>query len=167
MKYRILYKDNISNEIEFSGKDILINGTAAGLDLVQLIRDRFHILDEGRSYRIEVLRADFGTKQFEVRVNDRVYALQLEDELDALLDQMGMSGSASQKMDDVRAPMPGLVLQVFVAEGQTVHKGDNLLVLEAMKMENIIKAAGTGTVRAVKVQHKQAVEKNQLLIEME
>lgn len=167
MKYRVIYKENITNEIEFNGGRVLVNGQAADLDLVQLIQDKFHILDGSRSYRIEVLKADFATKQFEVKVNDTVYPLHLEDELDALLEKMGMSGGGAQKMDDVRAPMPGLVLNVFVSEGQTVHKGDNLLVLEAMKMENIIKASGTGTVKAINVQQKQAVEKNQLLIEME
>jgi biotin carboxyl carrier protein len=63
--------------------------------------------------------------------------------------------------------MPGLVLNVFVEVGQEVQKGDNLLVLEAMKMENIIKATGTGKVKNIVVNQKQAVDKNQLLIEME
>lgn len=166
MKYRVIYKENVASEIEFSANRVLVNGQPAELDIAQLIRDRFHILDGGQSYRIEVLKADFATRQFEVKVNDRIYPLRLEDELDALLDKMGMSGGGAQQMTDVRAPMPGLVLNVFVSEGQAVQKGDNLLVLEAMKMENIIKASGSGTVKAVKVQQKQAVEKNQLLIEM-
>jgi biotin carboxyl carrier protein len=167
MKYRVIYKDNITNEIEFNGEQVLINGKPSETDLVQLIQDKFHILDDNRSYNIEVLHADFLTKTFEVKVNEKVYHLKLEDELDALLEKMGMSAGASQEMDDVKAPMPGLVLQVFVSEGQAVNKGDNLLVLEAMKMENIIKASGSGTVKAIKIKQKQAVEKNQLLIEME
>ena len=63
--------------------------------------------------------------------------------------------------------MPGLVLRITVDVGQEVNKGDNLIVLEAMKMENIIKATGTGKVKNILVTEKQAVEKNQLLIEME
>jgi len=77
-----------------------------------------------------------------------------------------MSATSDEKMDHVKAPMPGLVLDILVEVGQTINKGDNLLVLEAMKMENIIKASGTGIVKNIKVNKKDAVEKNQLLIEM-
>jgi len=70
-------------------------------------------------------------------------------------------------MDNVKAPMPGLVLDILVEPGQSVQKGDNLLILEAMKMENIIKASGSGVVKNIPVHKKDAVEKNQLLIEME
>jgi biotin carboxyl carrier protein len=167
MKYRVIYKENVSNEVEFKGDQVLINGKKSDIDMVRLIHNKFHILDKNKSYNIEVLNADFSKKSFEIKINDATYKLQLEDELDTLLEKMGMSASASMKMEHVKAPMPGLVLNVFVSEGQTVHKGDNLLVLEAMKMENIIKASGTGIVKSVKVNQKQAVEKNQLLIEME
>ena len=70
-------------------------------------------------------------------------------------------------MDNVKAPMPGLVLDILVEAGQSVNKGDNLLILEAMKMENIIKASGNGVVKNININKKDAVEKNQLLIEME
>jgi biotin carboxyl carrier protein len=100
-------------------------------------------------------------------VNNNIYDLNLQTELDILLDKMGMSSTGSEKMDHVKAPMPGLVLDILVEKGQSVSKGDNLLVLEAMKMENIIKASGSGTVKDIRVSRKDAVEKNQLLIEME
>jgi biotin carboxyl carrier protein len=61
--------------------------------------------------------------------------------------------------------MPGLVLSVLVSAGQEVKKGDKLLVLEAMKMENIIKAGGDGVVAQIMVNQGQAVDKNQTLIE--
>ena len=63
--------------------------------------------------------------------------------------------------------MPGLVLNILVSPGQMVQKGDPLLILEAMKMENVLKAAGEGQVKAVKVQQGMAVDKGQLLLEME
>ena len=106
-------------------------------------------------------------KRFSIKVNNNIYDLNLQTELDILLDKMGMSSVSDEKMDNVKAPMPGLVLDILVEAGQTINKGDNLLVLEAMKMENIIKASGTGVVKNIKVNKKDAVEKNQLLIEME
>ena len=72
-----------------------------------------------------------------------------------------------QHSGDVKAPMPGLVVEVPVVVGQTVAKGDKVLILEAMKMENVIKAVGDGVVKAVHASQGQPVEKGQLLIEME
>ena len=63
--------------------------------------------------------------------------------------------------------MPGLVVQTFVQVGQEVHAGDNLLSLEAMKMENIIKAHGTGIIKQILVTKGQSVNKGQLLITFE
>ena len=73
----------------------------------------------------------------------------------------------TQKVTDVKAPMPGLVLGVSVEIGQEVQKGDGLLILEAMKMENVIKSVGEGIVKAIHIEQGKAVEKGQLLIEME
>ena len=78
-----------------------------------------------------------------------------------------MDNLNQKKMNEVKAPMPGLVLRVMVNEGDAIQKGDALIVLEAMKMENIIKATGEGVVKKIIVQTKQAVEKNQVLMVME
>ncbi len=61
--------------------------------------------------------------------------------------------------------MPGLLLDIKVQEGQEVQKGEILLILEAMKMENVIKAPTDARIKHIKVQKGQTVEKNQLLIE--
>jgi biotin carboxyl carrier protein len=80
---------------------------------------------------------------------------------------MGLSIASNQAADDVKAPMPGLVLDILVEAGQTIQKGDSLLILEAMKMENVLKATGDGTVKSVIVEKGNAVDKNQVLIELE
>ena len=91
----------------------------------------------------------------------------IKDKYDALLSQLGMDKLMGNKNNHIKAPMPGLVLRIMAQEGDTVKKGDALLVLEAMKMENIIKADGEGKVKRINVSTQQAVEKNTLLIEME
>ena len=159
MKYKVFYKEDQSHEIELDNQDIIIDGEKTTIDLVKLLDNKFHIL--------EVIHADYKLKRFSIKVNNNIYDLNLQTELDILLDKMGMSSVSDEKMDNVKAPMPGLVLDILVEAGQTINKGDNLLVLEAMKMENIIKASGTGVVKNIKVNKKDAVEKNQLLIEME
>ncbi|MCB0506983.1 MAG: acetyl-CoA carboxylase biotin carboxyl carrier protein subunit [Chitinophagales bacterium] len=167
MKYRVYYKENLAHEIELDEQQIKIDGESTEIDLVRLLDNKFHILENHKSHNLEILHADYALKRFSIKVNNNIYDLNLQTELDALLDKMGMSADDNEKMDNVKAPMPGLVLDILVEKGQTINKGDNLLVLEAMKMENIIKASGTGIVKDIKVNKKDAVEKNQLLIEME
>jgi len=70
-------------------------------------------------------------------------------------------------VNDLKAPMPGLVLDVLVKEGQQIKKGENLLVLEAMKMENNLKALSDAVVKKVNVGKGARVEKNEILIELE
>lgn len=167
MKYKVFYQENKSHEIELDEQQIKIDGQPTDIDLVKILDHKFHILQHHKSYNLEVIHADYALKRFSIKVNNNIYDLNLQTELDILLDQMGMSAGADEKMDNVKAPMPGLVLDILVEPGQSVQKGDNLLILEAMKMENIIKASGSGVVKNIPVHKKDAVEKNQLLIEME
>jgi biotin carboxyl carrier protein len=78
-----------------------------------------------------------------------------------------MSNANASKVNDLKAPMPGLIVDVKVQVGDSVKKGDIILILEAMKMENVLKSTGEGKVKAIKVVPKQNVEKNQVLIEFE
>lgn len=159
MKYKVFYKENQAHEIELNNQQIKIDGKETEIDLVKLLDNKFHILDNHKSYNLEVIHADYTLKRFSIKVNNNIYDINLQDELDILLDKMGMSVAADDKMDNVKAPMPGLVLDILVEAGQAVNKGDNLIILEAMKMENIIKASGSGTVKSIHVQKKDAVEK--------
>lgn len=167
MRYKVFYKEDNAHEIELDEQQIKIDGKATDIDLVKLLDNKFHILQNHKSYNIEVLHTDYNLKRFSIKVNNNIYDLNLQTELDILLEKMGMSAAGDEKMDNVKAPMPGLVLDVLVEIGQAVKNGDNLLILEAMKMENIIKASGNGIVKSIKINKKDAVEKGQLLIEME
>jgi len=77
---------------------------------------------------------------------------------------MGISNLDSAQVNDMKAPMPGLILDILVTPGQEVKKGDQLLILEAMKMENVLKAPGDGTVSSIEVAKGDSVEKGQVLI---
>lgn len=137
------------------------------LDLVALpANEIFHLVRKHKTYTIEVLEKNITEKTLLLRINGRSYLAQAEDELDKLLKQLGMSATNSAKVNHIKAPMPGLILQVLVTEGQTIQKGDSLLILEAMKMENVIKSPGEGVVKTVKVQQGAPVDKNQILIEL-
>jgi biotin carboxyl carrier protein len=100
----------------------------------------------------------------ELRVNNNNYTVHLKDQYDELLHRLGMDKLASNKVNDLKAPMPGLVLAINVSEGQSVKKGDVLITLEAMKMENTLKAVADAVVKKVIVKKGTAVEKNEVLI---
>ena len=78
-----------------------------------------------------------------------------------------MDTTQSNVVKEIKAPMPGSILNILVEAGQEVKAGDQLLILEAMKMENVIKSPGDGVVAKIHVDEKQSVEKNQVLISFE
>jgi biotin carboxyl carrier protein len=141
-----------------------IDGKAFEWDVKEVKNGSFHILKDNRSYNVEVIKADHTEKSFTVSVNGNKYTLSIKDKYDELLKSLGFDGMNASKVNEIKAPMPGLVLDVRVAEGDTVKKGDPVLVLEAMKMENIIKSPTDGTVKKINVKKGQAVEKNQVLV---
>lgn len=137
------------------------------LDIVPMSDGRYHVLRDNISYHVEILYTDYNTKTFTIKVNGSVYDVQLEDQYDQLVNRLGLAILSQHKVREIRAPMPGLVLDISVEAGQQVRKGDPLLILEAMKMENVLKSPGDGVVKAIQVKKGEAVEKNFLLIEMD
>ncbi len=136
------------------------------LDILAEGDTKFHLLKNNRSYNIEVVELNAAEKTALLSINGRTYTVQAEDELDQLLKKLGMSGAGSAKVNNIKAPMPGLILQIMVEVGQAIAKGDSLLILEAMKMENVIKSPGAGVVKHIIVSKGMAVEKNQVMIEL-
>lgn len=139
---------------------------ATELDMLSVGENAFHILKNNKAYKAEIESVDFKNKTFTFKINGNKYTSTIHDKYDRLIDQLGMKVGASQKIGDIKAPMPGLVLEVSVEVGMQVIKGDKVLILEAMKMENALKAAGDGIVKAIHITKGKAVEKGQLLIEM-
>ena len=136
------------------------------LDFVKVDSNHFHILYNKKAFHAELIDADYEKKAFKVKINGKIHNIVLADQFDQLVKKLGLSVVSSTKISDVKAPMPGLVLAINVATGQEVIKGDKLVILEAMKMENIIKSEGEGVVKEIHVEKGATVEKGQMLIEM-
>jgi biotin carboxyl carrier protein len=139
---------------------------ADNLDIVSLGDNGFHILKNNKAYKVDIESVDYKNKVFSFKINGTPYTTKISDKYDRLIDQLGMNIAIGQKVGDIKAPMPGMVLEVAVTVGQAVEKGEKVLILEAMKMENVIKAAGDGVVKAILVSKGTAVDKGQILIEM-
>ncbi len=116
---------------------------------------------------IEVLDVNYDLKTIKIRHNHNTHQIQYKNALDLTLDKMGIKRSFDAVNTDIKAPMPGKVLEVLVNAGDTVKKGDPLLILEAMKMENVLKSDADCMIKEVNVSALENVEKNQLLIALD
>lgn len=116
-------------------------------------------------HKLRIHKVDFHNKSFQFRINGIKHSVQIKDKFDLLLDELGFNSRSTAALNQIKAPMPGLILEVNAKPGDKVVKGDKILVLEAMKMENIIKSPGEGTVSEVRVAKGDSVEKNQVLIQ--
>ena len=156
--------NNKTWQVDIQKDSILLNGTPFNWDIQPIGPHTYHIIKDNRSYTAELVEADYQAKTFTFKINGIKQTVTAKDRFDLLLDQLGMSDANASKVNDVKAPMPGLILDIKVQPGQEVKKGDPILILEAMKMENILKSPGDGVVKEIKVQTRQNVEKNQVLI---
>lgn len=154
-------------DIRSDKNSISVNEQPFAWDMVEIKDGNFHVIYNHKSYNAEVLEADYKTKSFLIKINNTKYSVGVKDRFDILLNQLGMSDANTAKVNDLKAPMPGLIVDIKVQVGDVVKKGDIVLILEAMKMENVLKAAGEGIVKNIKITPKQNVEKNQTLIEFE
>jgi biotin carboxyl carrier protein len=154
-------------QIEIEKNQILIDGDELDFDLVELGGGKYHLISNNKSYAVDLVSVDKQTKNVEIKVNNSVYQVALKDKMDELLERLGMDNLLEAKTEDLKAPMPGLILEIFVEKGAEVIKGDKLLILEAMKMENVIKAPGDGIVDKIKVEVGNSVDNGQVLITFE
>ena len=159
--------NNQTFDIQSNKSEISVNSQPFKWDMVEIKDGNFHILYNNRSFNAEVLEADYQSKSFLIKINKSKYSISLKDRFDILLDQLGLSNADATKVNDLKAPMPGLIVDIKVQVGDSVKKGDTILILEAMKMENVLKASGDGKIKAIKISAKQNVEKNQIMIEFE
>lgn len=154
MKYIVNEHLEIDAESLLSGTIIHQNG------------DEYRFLYNEKLYDIRVMGFDAESKTWQMKVNGFRLKVQRTDKLDQLIQKLGFNKPPKMALKEVLAPMPGLVKEVFIKDGDQVKTGDNLFILEAMKMENIIKAAGDGVITYVAVRQGDKVEKNGLLAKL-
>nr|WP_256259801.1 acetyl-CoA carboxylase biotin carboxyl carrier protein subunit [Winogradskyella luteola] len=154
-------KVNASHQFDISKKD------AEAVDCIKTSDNTFHILQDNKSVKTAILNSDFNNKLYTVKVNNNTYEVNINDALDQQIEALGFEIGASKKVNEIKAPMPGLILEINVEKGQDVKEDDALLILEAMKMENVINSPRDGVIKSLSVKQGETVEKNSLLIEFE
>lgn len=155
-----------------NGKEFTVDGkkldsNPVEWDLLEVRDNTFHIIMNNKGYSAVLVSHNPEDKTMTINVNGNDYEIAVKDKYDILLQQMGISAKSSTTVNNIKAPMPGLIVNILAPEGTEVRKGDGLLILEAMKMENAIKSPRDGKIKKVHVQLRQAVEKNQVLLDFE
>jgi biotin carboxyl carrier protein len=160
-----VYIDQTAHTIEVRQNNITVDGEPWDWDLEKINGNLYHLIKNSRSYTIAIVSADPTNKKIQLKINGMLFETVIRDKYDILLEKLGMNQNNQSNHLEVKAPMPGKILDVLVSQGQQVKKGDQMVVLEAMKMENVIKSAGDGVVTSVYVRKGMNVEKNQVLIQ--
>ena len=136
-------------------------------DFIKKNPTEFNLIRNNRSVNAKLLESDITGKEVKIEVDGETFELVIKDELDQMLDRMGFSTVSSKHIKEIKAPMPGLVLEIAVKEGQEVEEGEKILILEAMKMENSIMIHTNARIKRIAVSAGQAVDKGQVLVELE
>ncbi|MBL4669517.1 MAG: biotin/lipoyl-binding protein [Flavobacteriales bacterium] len=160
-------KKEFKVELDQTGNSGLLNGEDFSWDVIKTKGNSYSVIKNNKSYNLEVLEVVAEEKSFLIKVDGIKYQFNAKDKYDELLHSLGMDTTASKKVSDLKAPMPGLVLEISVSGGQQVSKGDALLILEAMKMENVIKSPTDGVIKSISVNQGETVEKNQIILNFE
>lgn len=122
------------------------------------------ILDNNKSKLVSVKEVNHELKRYQIQIDGRTYQVQISDAVDQQILKMNLKSKKSNQLKELRAPMPGLVRQVNVQVGDQVDSGDALFILEAMKMENVLKSPVNGIISDLFVKPGESVEKNQILL---
>ena len=157
------YKAKVNNTVEFN----VTSDDLSKTDVIKTSGSAYHILQNNTSYQAEIVSSNFNKKSYDVNINNTIYNVTISNDLDILIKDMGFSVGTSKHINSVKAPMPGLILDINVEKGQEVKEDDALLILEAMKMENIITSPRDGIIKSIVVNKTDAIEKGQLLVEFE
>lgn len=152
-----------ANEFEFSFTADEINK----IDFIKKSPEEFNIIKNNRSVNIRLLKSDSTGKAVIAEVDGECFTIEIKDGLDQMLEKMGFDAAPVKHIKEIKAPMPGLVLDIAVKEGQAVKEGEKILILEAMKMENSIMLHANATIKKINVKPGQAVDKGQVMIELE
>ncbi|MEY3236542.1 MAG: hypothetical protein RI883_643 [Bacteroidota bacterium] len=154
----------VSNTWSFDGKEVIgTHGSVLKWDDHQF----FTLTYKGQKFFGELLEDNSEDNSLKIKINHRVFEVKKKGELDDLISALGLDIPKVRKLKELQAPMPGRIVQVSVTVGQELNIGDEILSLEAMKMENILKAEGVGKVKAIFAEANQVVEKGFVLIEFE
>lgn len=166
MKYSVLV-DGETIGVEVDGDKVRIAGDELRARLLGVDDGPLRVLTLGdKVFRVEVRPAE-GRGRFTLWINGFRLDVEALDERARAIRELAAATAKPTGPAPLVAPMPGMIVRVHVNEGEAIQPGQGLVVMEAMKMENELRATSRGTVKRVLVGPGTAVEKGALLLEME
>jgi acetyl/propionyl-CoA carboxylase alpha subunit len=165
MKYLTTVNDRTYEiEVNIEG-EVVVDGQPLTIDFHPVAgQPVYSLLVNGRSYEAYVNPLDDG---LQVLLQGRLYPVTVEDERTKRLRESSSGQPITKGEIHVKAPMPGLVVATLVEPGHAVEKGELLIILESMKMQNELKAVRSGMISRVRVKAGDSVEQNQVLMTIE
>lgn len=164
-----MLKTKVNKTIEFTVDEVnhqlFIDHEAVSTSIEQLNSRTYHLILNGKTYTAEVLKVEAQGKSMLLKINGQFHQVNITDKYDVIKQRIGYDNTKKTGVKTIYAPMPGLISNILVKEGDEVQEGTPLLILEAMKMENAIIAEGKGIVKSIHVKNGGSVEKGALLVE--
>ena len=151
-------------------KEILLNNNELENFIVEQLNSDSSTISfrkDGEKFSCRILKIDRNRNEFVIKVNDQMITLCLTADIQKTIDKIGLNSQNQQQVNELKSPMPGLILEISVKEGDNVKKDQPLVILEAMKMENVLTSPIDGKIESIKVKAQQTVEKNTVLINFE
>ena len=148
----------------FDGKETPTSGGAA---ITWHDHRYFDITHNGVVFHGEIMQDQSENQELSIKINHRVFQVKRMGELDQIIASLGFDKPKVRKLKELQAPMPGRVTNIHIELGQAINPGDAILSLEAMKMENVLKAEGIGVVSAINVHEGDVVDKGAVLVSFE
>jgi len=165
-----IFTDTNGHKLEFetttdNGKNKLLkNGKSIVHDLVHLGENRYSLILGNRSYRVAFTS---NGEYMDISIDGEHFKVQIEDEQQKRLKTLIQSDESESGQMEIKAPIPGMIVKILIKQGDIVSKNDGLLVLEAMKMENIIRCPGNCEIEEICVNEQASVEKGQVLFRLQ
>ncbi len=166
MQYEVNVNNNLDLNLIYKNGKFIIDEQEFNIDLLKA-NGGYSVLHNNKSFFIRLLSYDKENKLFSFKINESIYNVFLSDAKDVLLKSMNINYKTQKKASNLKSPMPGLIVNINVKKGLSVKKGEPLLILEAMKMENLIKAPNDLLIKKICVNPGDIVVKNELLIEFD
>ena len=161
MEFQVALNSDVYS-VQRSGSVLKVDNKSIKFDIDNVSENRMVVFYDNRAHEVEVLSRN--EKRFVLMVNGKTVEVEIKDEIDQLLQKLGMTSHNSKSVSELKSPMPGAIIDVMIEAGDEVSKGDPILILEAMKMENIIKSPVDGTIKAIAIKKGQNVNKGELLV---
>lgn len=165
MKFQATFGEN-EHQIELSPKDgAFKTEKEEGNYTFEFVNGRYILRIGTKTYKIDNVHKEGSSIEFSM--NGVWHSVDVKDEQELLLDRLGFKTGAAAAEGILKAPMPGKILEIMIAEGDQVEKDQPLAILEAMKMENELKAPISGTIASISAEVGQSLEKNSPILEIE